>query len=363
MAMPQPELKIEQSVRTWQTLQGRLTAAKWLSLSEPEVLGEIRELESDPLFRRLMHGSAGEPPVLRRKRWPASSLHSGFYDINEQAAAASESADIQDLLEDREELLGLIRRIGRQAFETHFLYGEERKPLPDVCAELGLTEEQGRRILDLVLTVGARAEFFRPEPAARAAGLRYHCIADIEQDARDPETFFFRFLSPHWARGRYLVDYERVERWKKDSALAPEERRRLRGLLKKVELLNMRQDTLFQILSRAITEQSGFLKTRSDAHRRPLSLREMARRIGVAPSTVSRAVGSRSVRLPWGEEAPLKSLLSGQRSVLVSILSEWRDAGQIRGNVTDEALMHRLAREHGITVSRRTVNEVRRRIG
>jgi RNA polymerase sigma-54 factor len=124
----------------------------------------------------------------------------------------------------------------------------------------------------------------------------------------------------------------------------------------------MRQDMLFQILSRIVTEQSAYLRSRLGHRRRPLSLREMARRIGVAPSTVSRAVGNRSAQMPWGEEVPLKSLLSGQRSVILSILSEWRERGELGDELTDERLMRRLAGEAGITVSRRTINECRRKL-
>ena len=47
---------------------------------------------------------------------------------------------------------------------------------------------------------------------------------------------------------------------------------------------------------------------------------------------------------------------------VLSILSEWRERGELRPGVTDERLMQRLASESGITVSRRTVNECRRKL-
>jgi RNA polymerase sigma-54 factor len=195
------------------------------------------------------------------------------------------------------------------------------------------------------------------------SGIRYHCIASIEKDPREPENLFFRFMTPYWARGKYVVQYDRLEDWKKERNLGSENKKKLRHLLKKVELLNMRQDTLFQILSRVTSEQSSFLRSRVGSRRRPLSLRELSRRIGVAPSTVSRAVSNRSVQLPWGEEAPLKSLLTGQRLVILSIMTDWMSDGRLGEGVTDESLMQRLAAESGISVSRRTVNECRRKLG
>ncbi|MBI3297237.1 MAG: hypothetical protein HYZ75_03670 [Elusimicrobia bacterium] len=360
--MSKPEMRVEQKLQNRQLLQGRLAAAKWLALSEPEVAREIRSLESEPIFHELMYGSSHASPLMRRKRWPASSLHGGFYEFNEAAAAGASSGDVSDILEKRADMLHLIRRIGVSAFERYFLYGDDAKPLPQACLELGLTEAEGRRILELVIEVGTRSEFFRPAVEPASAGTRFHCIAAIDQDRRDPGQLSFRFMSPQWARGRYVVLYDKLEDWKRRRGMSGEEKRRLREVLKRVELLNMRQDTLFQILARVTTEQTSYLSSRDGTRLRPLSLRELARRIGVAPSTVSRAVSNRSVALPWGKEVPLKSLLTGQRFVLMSILADWMEKGAVGGGITDETLMRRLADEAGINVSRRTVNEVRRKL-
>ncbi|MEK7746760.1 MAG: hypothetical protein AAB576_08850 [Elusimicrobiota bacterium] len=358
----QPKLAVAQGMRTTVALQGRLTAVKWIAMTEPEVGHEVGELESDPLFKQLLTGSRGDRPVLTRRRWPASRLHPGFYELKESIASGAESGDIQDIVEKQTALISLIRRIGQGDFERYFLYGEEGRPLPEICEQLGISEEEGRRILDLVLEVGSRSEFFRPTPTSESAGIHYHCIARIEKDPRDEDNLYFQFLAPHWARGRYEVDYQKLEEWKNKKDLGSEERKRLRRLLNTVELLNMRQDTLFQILSRIVSTQSVYLRCRHGFRRRPLSLRELARRIGVAPSTVSRAVGRRSVELPWGEEIPLKALLCGQRAVVLSVLSHWFEIGAVAGKMTDDSLMRRLADETGISVSRRTINECRRKL-
>jgi hypothetical protein len=186
-ASSKPGLQLQQKLRNWQLLQGRLTAAKWLSLSEPEVVREITELESEPLFRQLADGMKSSKPVLRRRRWPASGIHPGFYELKEWGLPAGESGDIQSLVADHKGLVSLIRRIGVRDFERYFLYGEDGLPLAEICAAVGISEDEGRRVMDLVLQVGARSEFFRPGRAAQAHGIRYHCIAAIEQDAREDE--------------------------------------------------------------------------------------------------------------------------------------------------------------------------------
>lgn len=355
-------LQQKQKVQNYQVLQGRLTAAKWISMSEPEVGREILDLESNPLFQDLMYGDPGMNPVFQRKRWPASSIHSGFYELKDEISAGGGSGDILDILEKSKDLVEIIQKIGVEHFERFFLYGEDGTSLDDVCEKVNISKAEGQKILNLVLEVGTRSEFFRPALTPETSGIRYHCIAAIEKDPRDPENLFFRFMTPYWARGKYVVQYDRLEDWKKDKKLDMSTRRELRGLLKRVELLNMRQDTLFQILSRATNEQSSYLRSRQGSRRRPLSLRELSRRLGVAPSTVSRAVSNRSVQLPWGEEVPLKSLLTGQRIVILSIMTDWLSEGRMGKGITDEVLMQRLAQESGITVSRRTVNECRRKL-
>ncbi len=358
------KLNIQQSIQpeSVQVLQGRLAAAKWLSMSEPEVAKEAGDIEGNPLFRELVYGEGGALPLVRRKRWPASELHQGFYELKEEIAAGDGSADIHDLIEKHEGLIGLIRKIGQESFEKYFLLGQTEDNFSTICKKCDIDEEEGRRIMDLVLEVGARSEFFRPGKVPETAGIRFSCIAEIEKDPREKDGVFFRFFAPHWARGKYEIEYARLEDWKKQRNLTTTQKRDLRKLLKRIEMLNMRQDTLFQILSRSATEQSVYLRSRKRERLRPLSLRELARRIGVAPSTVSRAISRRSIVLPWGEEVPVKELLTGQREVLLCILKEWKRLGFIASGVTDESLMVKLAEETGITVSRRTVNECRRKM-
>ena len=92
----------------------------------------------------------------------------------------------------------------------------------------------------------------------------------------------------------------------------------------------------------------------------PVSLQQLARRLELSPSTVSRALAGRSLRLPWGREAPLLSLLPGRRRVARRIVSLWLQEG-FRG--TAAQLAARLEKDCGIRISRRTANSVRLEAG
>jgi DNA-directed RNA polymerase specialized sigma54-like protein len=102
--------------------------------------------------------------------------------------------------------------------------------------------------------------------------------------------------------------------------------------------------------------QADYLRSRRVEDMRPVSLRLLARRLQLSPSTVSRALAHRSVRLPWGLEVPLIAFVPGQRHVLKDILALWLNTDNRQ---TDSVIAARLKKERGITVSRRTVNAVR----
>ena len=59
-------------------------------------------------------------------------------------------------------------------------------------------------------------------------------------------------------------------------------------LLKKIETINLRQNTLYRILETTARLQADYLRTGDETDLRPVSLRMLARRLDLAPSTVSR---------------------------------------------------------------------------
>ena len=146
-----------------------------------------------------------------------------------------------------------------------------------------------------------------------------------------------------------------LDRWKQ-GGLTPQERKHLPGLLKRLETVNLRQSTLFRLLEMIARLQTDYLKNERAEDVRPISLRQLAKRLDLAPSTVSRAFARRSVRLPSERELPLIAFVPGRRSVLRELLGQWL---AVSVAVTDAALVERLKTERGISISRRTVNAVR----
>lgn len=347
-------MKQAQGLRLQQRLSvlGRLRMADWIEMPEREFARQVETVEKDPLFRKLYFGDGGLPSAIRRRRWPGGRLSSSFYDVDEGRAAGAQRVDVEGRLDSRKEVLPLIKRMGQPAFERYFLNADEAVSLPEIAKRTGLTVEEVGRVHDLLLEIGAEAEFAgAPQSAPAAKGTT--CLARLTGESGRAA---FEFLAPYWARGLYQVRYEDLESWKTSGRLDGDERRRLRHLLKKLETLNLRQSTIFRILESFAVIQSDFLRTRRPEDQRPVSLRLLARRLQLSPSTVSRALSHRSVRLPWGPELPMISFVPGQRRVLKDVLRLWIAAAPAS---TDAELARRLKKERGIEVSRRTVNAVR----
>jgi len=333
---------------------GRLKMARWFGMREPDFAREVEKLEKDPLFVKLAGGLPGRPPAIRRQPWPRSRFAGGLYDFDEGRLSRGERVDVEEMMAKRAALLPKIRRMGVEAFEKHFLYGEDALPLEEIARRTGLSLEEVREIHEFLLEVGAKAEFFT---ATREPVRGYTCLAKISVQAPKPE---FAFNAPYWARGLYHVRYDDIEKLKGEGGLTGRERTRLRGLLKKIETLNLRQNTLFRILEAVTGLQEAYLKRGQDAPLLPISLRKLSQRLGLAPSTVSRALSGRSVGLPWGKEVPLIRLLPGRRRVLRELIGRFLEEPGPRP--TDARIAERLLAEHRIRVARRTVNAVRREI-
>jgi DNA-binding transcriptional ArsR family regulator len=329
--------------------------AEWIEMPEREFAHEIERLEKDDLFKKLYYGNKAVPGALRRQPWPRASF-AGMAEIDERVmGGGGERVKVEEGLQDRSGVMEKIKAMGSEAFERYFLYAQEALPLPEIAKRTGLTEADIVAVNDFLVEIGAQAEF---STLPRSAGGRgSYCVARIQVEGEDPT---FEFFSPHWARGLYQIRYDLIERMKDTSELTSTELKKLPGLLKRLETINLRQSTMFRILETLSKLQHAYLKSRRDELKKPVSLRMLARRLDLAPSTVSRALSDRSVRLPWDKELPLIHLLPGRRRQLRLIMTRWLKED---GASTDAALADRLRNEYGIAVSRRTVNAVRHEVG
>jgi len=138
-----------------------------------------------------------------------------------------------------------------------------------------------------------------------------------------------------------------------------------------IESLRRRRQTLYAVMVAIVQLQRPFFDEDDENRLRPMTLKDVAERIGVDISTVSRVTGSKYVQTAYGVY-PLKYFFSTQfttgsgdelssRRVKVR-LRDLLEAEDRKAPLSDQQLAEKLAQE-GFPVARRTVAKYREQLG
>lgn len=135
-------------------------------------------------------------------------------------------------------------------------------------------------------------------------------------------------------------------------------RERLQEQLERASLIvksvRQRENTMLRLVRLLVREQRAFI-IHGDAHLRPMTRAQMAQRLGVSESTMSRAVAGKLVQLPTGRVIPMASFFDTSlpvRAVLRKLVAEEQKPQ------SDAELALRL-KAMGFPVARRTVAKYR----
>ncbi len=356
--------EIRPSLRTNVNLKAQLIArlrfSHVLTLPEREFARMISEIENDALFQKLLYPKDAGPKAVFKRRVPHTRLSQSFYEAREEISAGTEGVDVEKILAQHKGIVGLIQKIGRENFEKHFLYKEGTDSIAAIAEFCGIGADEVTKIQAVVTELSVHSEFFNPTTIPAEGGLSYTLIARIEAD--DDGQFWISFTAPHLAGGRYVINPERVDALKK--YLNSSEKKAVTNLIQKLELINLRQDTLQKMLQEILTRQNAYLRSGDDKKRLPLSQREMAAYLGVAPSTICRSLYGKSALAPWGREMPLKDFFMNRKSAaeewVREILEEMSD--EKKNKLSDNDLREILLQRFHFKASRRSVNLYRRAV-
>ena len=343
--MPMARFQQRQELRA-ETRLLTIRLSELLELREKDYRSWVALIERDPLFGLLKHPPQGQSGAIRRQPWPQT--HWRPPEPGQEPPMAAEAAAPSD------EMVALIQRIGQAAFERYFLYNDGETPASEAARACGLTEPEARRLFDFLDGTLAAAAMAGPVPAPAESGSALETVAAFE---RGPDGLTLAFFSAHYARGLYRIDYDAVERLKRTGVVPKADWRRVRELLGRLESVNAKQTVLTGLLKLALARQARFLESADPADLASFTQKEAAERLGVAPSSVSRALAGRAVRLPWGGERGAAELFPSQRDVGVEFV---RAALAREPGLKDRELWDRLRRGPGIRVTVRSVNIYRR---
>jgi hypothetical protein len=330
----------------------QLRQANLLQLPDDEFHKLVAEVEQSPLFRRFYR----REKLVHYRRLPGANIYPRFYQLQEGMCAATDSLDVESLLSGREDLVPLIENLGPERFKRYFLFPEDSITAGEIADACRLTSAEIQAINSFINDFVIMSEFYRQPPSASPA-VAYTKIASIEKCGGE---FAIGYFSPFYARGRYIIDYAGFEKLLTGGSITADETKETKRLLKKLELINYRKDTIHKMLTSLISKQKMYLESGNPLSLLSFSQKELAAEVGLAPSSVSRAVRWRSVLTPWEEEIPLKYLLPTARRFKKEMVRQLLENEP--GIGSDEAARLRLREKLGIAISRRSFSELRREL-
>ena len=138
-----------------------------------------------------------------------------------------------------------------------------------------------------------------------------------------------------------------------------------------IDSIKQRQETLFTTMEGIVDFQKNYFLTGDETKLKPMILKDIADKIGLDISTVSRVANSKYVQTPYGTFL-LKSFFSesiqndqGEEvstREIKKILSDCVDAEEKNKPLTDEELTL-ILKEKGYPIARRTVAKYREQLG
>ncbi len=328
----------------------RLEQANLLEMPEEDFHRLISEIENSSLFKKLYR----EEKIIHYQRFPRTDISSSFYQLKEEIVADKGSLDVESLLLNKEHLVHQIQNLGLEKFKRYFLYPELDMGVEDIARECDLDVSEVRKINSLVDEFSILSEFYNPSSLSAEHGIYYSKIASVE---RGLEGFVIGYFSPSFARGRYSIDYERFEELKRGGTFSETEAKQL---LRKLELINTRKDTVTRILQNIVEKQALYFESGDLKALLPFSQKELAKRVGLAPSSISRAIRGKSLDTPRREEKPLKDFFPRPRRFKKELIRRLLETET--EPLSDEAIKGGLNREFGVSISRRSVASLRKEL-
>lgn len=264
-------------------------------------------------------------------------------------------------------LLQLARHADDVAFEEKLVANHlddlSHNRLPKIAKEMDCT-------IDKVKEGLAHISHLNPNPGRSFGGARpQYVVPDVIVDEVDGE-YHIRINEHTLPSLRVSQDSLALLRSEpKDSAVRDYVLSKLGSAVWLMESVIQRRNTLFRIAQQIVDIQKPFFE-HGASHLKPLMMQEIAERIGMHVSTVSRALAGKYIQTPQGLY-PMKYFFTGgfktsdgedesNRAIMLKI-QDMVKAESKDNPLSDEQIMQRLQSE-GIDIARRTVAKYREKL-
>lgn len=241
-----------------------------------------------------------------------------------------------------------------------YLEDAGKNKLPKVARDLNIPVTKVRELVDEIAALD-------PRPGSKVGGDRNAYIhPDVVVEWRDgryeillEDSFFPRIrVSPQYKELLSNSDDPRV----KDYV-----RKKLESAKWLVDAIQQRQNTLYRVCEEVFRVQRDYLDY-GESHLRPLKMQEIADRVGIHVSTVSRAIADKWVQTPRGI-VPLKYFFTGgaetndgETMSRLSVKQRVKDIidGEDRKNPLSDEQVADVLKQQGLDIARRTVTKYRK---
>jgi len=330
--------------KTKQVLMGRIKMAELASMDEKKFAEHIKDIEEQWLFKELCYPDDSRHRIISYTGFHRAGLNRSFYEFREDMITDRSSPDIKNFMESHKDIIPLVKRLGADRFEKYFLYGGE-DVLTQVVSDCGLCREEINKVRQFINNFSVMSEFFNPSAIESKPRIRYTKTASIE--IKQKTGIHIEYFSPHMARGKYRIDYDRFEKLKMRQAMTAKEMKELESLIRRLEHVNSRKTVLHRVIEKLTVLQKAYFLSGNWQDLVPLAQARIARDIGADCGTVSRVIYGKSIVTPQGEEEIIRDFFLSRTKKVKKLV------------ITDEDIRYLLNCRYGIGVSRRLVTKCR----
>ena len=231
---------------------------------------------------------------------------------------------------------------------------------PKVARELNISIAE---LNDLVASISV----LDPHPGVRVStGRNPHIHPDVVVELIDGR-WEIRLEDAFFPRVRLNPHYREMLQQSSDPKVREYVRKKIENAKWLVDAIQQRQNTLYRVVEEIFKVQSEYLDF-GKSHLKPLKMQEIADRVGIHVSTVSRAIADKWVQTPRGI-VPLKFFFTGgaetadgetisRRSVKQKV-REIIEGEDKHSPMSDEQVAEEL-KQQGLDIARRTVTKYRK---
>ena len=288
----------------------------------------LEEIENSYIFKKLKNEG-----IIYRK-----TKNFFYFPVNEGITPSNDNFDIYSFLNGREDVLLLIRKIGKEDFKKIFLNCEKFDSLK-LKRDYNLSDEDIKKIIDFMDDFYINCENFRPT-------IYFKKRYPICEVVKEKDELKINFLIQ---KDYYRVDFERLNFLKKN--ISQEERKEIEDLIMKIGMLNKKFDTFQKILTYIINYQKEFFLDYEINKLKILTLRKLASIFNISPSSLSRLFKDKEIILPNGTKREIKFFLPSKGKMINELIREIYKPG-LKGREIKEKLESR----YGYNIPLRTVN-------